>query len=57
MLQMKYYNFEITPTLEKKLMKLKKSFVLVFEIDEENTNSKVVRFLDLEHHDRVYRKR
>ncbi|HID26884.1 MAG TPA: hypothetical protein EYP22_03455 [Methanosarcinales archaeon] len=33
---------------------LEKSFVLVFEIDEENM---VVRFLDLDHHDKIYRKR
>ena len=33
---------------------LKKSFVLVFEIDEEE---KMVRFFDLGHHDEIYRKR
>lgn len=33
---------------------LEKSFVLVFEIDEEE---KMVRFLDLEHHDEIYRKK
>ncbi len=33
---------------------LEKSFVLVFEIDEEE---KMVRFLDLGHHDEIYRKR
>jgi len=33
---------------------LEKSFVLVFEIDEE---AKMVRFLDLGHHDEIYRKR
>jgi len=33
---------------------LKKSFVLVFEIDEEE---KMVRFLDLDHHDEIYRKK
>jgi YafQ family addiction module toxin component len=33
---------------------LEKSFVLVFEIDEEE---KMVRFLDLDHHDEIYRKK
>jgi YafQ family addiction module toxin component len=33
---------------------LEKSFVLVFEIDEKE---KMVRFLDLDHHDEIYRKR
>ena len=33
---------------------LEKSFVLVFEIEEEE---KMVRFLDLGHHDEIYRKR
>lgn len=33
---------------------LEKSFVLVFEIDEE---AKMVRFLDLGHHDEIYRKK
>ena len=33
---------------------LKKSFVLVFEIDEE---VKIARFLDLGHHDEIYMKR
>jgi YafQ family addiction module toxin component len=33
---------------------LKKSFVLVFELDEEE---KIVRFLDLDHHDEIYKKR
>ena len=33
---------------------LEKSFVLVFEIDEAE---KMVRFLDLCHHDEIYRKR
>lgn len=33
---------------------LKKSFVLVFELDEEE---KIVRFLDLDHHDEIYEKR
>jgi mRNA-degrading endonuclease RelE of RelBE toxin-antitoxin system len=33
---------------------LEKSFVLVFEIDGEE---KMVRFLDLRHHDEIYRKR
>jgi YafQ family addiction module toxin component len=33
---------------------LRKSFVLIFEIDEEE---KMVRFLDLGHHDEIYRKR
>ncbi|MCK4735926.1 MAG: type II toxin-antitoxin system mRNA interferase toxin, RelE/StbE family [Methanophagales archaeon] len=33
---------------------LEKSFVLVFEIDEEE---KMVRFLDLGHHDEIYRKK
>lgn len=33
---------------------LKKSFVLVFELDEEK---KLVRFLDLAHHDEIYRMR
>jgi addiction module RelE/StbE family toxin len=33
---------------------LEKSFVLVFEIDEKE---KMVRFLDLGHHDEIYRKR
>ena len=89
---MSQYRFEIKPTLEKKLIKIKKkdktlfvavrekikevienpqrykplrydlkglrrvhvkrSFVLVFEVDE---NDKIVRFLDLDHHDRIYR--
>ncbi|MFO7967356.1 MAG: type II toxin-antitoxin system mRNA interferase toxin, RelE/StbE family [Archaeoglobaceae archaeon] len=30
-----------------------KSFVIIFEIDEEN---EIVRFLDLDHHDRIYKK-
>jgi len=33
---------------------LEKSFVLVFEIDEEE---KMVRFLDFGHHDEIYRKK
>lgn len=33
---------------------LEKSFVLAFEIDEE---AKMVRFLDLGHHDEIYRKK
>jgi YafQ family addiction module toxin component len=33
---------------------LEKSFVLVFEIDEEE---RMVRFLDLGHHDEIYKKR
>ena len=33
---------------------LEKSFVLVFEIDEE---AEMVRFLDLGHHDEIYRKK
>jgi len=33
---------------------LEKSFVLVFEIDEEE---KMVKFLNLDHHDEIYRKR
>ena len=33
---------------------LEKSFVLVFEIDEE---AKMVRFLDLGHHDEIFRKK
>lgn len=33
---------------------LEKSFVLVFEIDEQE---RIVRFLDLGHHDEIYRKR
>ena len=33
---------------------LEKSFVLVFEIDKEE---KMVKFLDLGHHDEIYRKR
>jgi len=33
---------------------LEKSFILVFEIDEE---AKMVRFLDLGHHDEIYRKK
>lgn len=33
---------------------LKKSFVLVFEIDEEG---KIVRLLDIGHHDEIYTKR
>ena len=33
---------------------LEKSFVLVFEIDEDG---KIVKFLDLAHHDQIYRKR
>jgi YafQ family addiction module toxin component len=33
---------------------LEKSFVLMFEIDEEE---KMVRFLDLDHHDEIYRKK
>jgi YafQ family addiction module toxin component len=33
---------------------LEKSFVLVFEIDEEE---KMIRFLDLDHHDEIYRKK
>ena len=37
-----------------KRVHLKKSFVLVFEIDDEE---KVVRFLDLDHHDTIYKKR
>ena len=35
-------------------VQLEKSFVLVFEIDEE---AKMVRFLDLGHHDEIYRKK
>ncbi len=35
-------------------VRLEKSFVLVFEIEEEG---KMVRFLDLGHHDEIYRKR
>ena len=31
-----------------------KSFVLIFEIDEEN---KIVKFLDLDHHDKIYKRR
>ena len=90
---MSQYRFEIKPTLEKKLVKIKKkdsalfvdvrekikevienpqhykplrydlkglrrvhvkrSFVLVFEVDE---NDRIVRFLDLDHHDRIYRR-
>lgn len=30
------------------------SFVLVFRIDE---NNKIVKFLDLDHHDKIYKKR
>jgi len=33
---------------------MEKSFVLVFEIDEE---AKMVRFLDFGHHDEIYRRR
>ena len=33
---------------------LEKSFVLMFEIDEEE---KMVRFLDWGHHDEIYRKK
>ena len=33
---------------------LVKSFVLVFEIDEKE---KIVRFLDMDHHDKIYRKK
>jgi len=33
---------------------IEKSFVLVFEIDEDN---EVIRSLDLNHHDKIYRKR
>ena len=33
---------------------IESSFVLVFRIDEAN---KVVRFLDLDHHDKIYNKR
>ena len=33
---------------------LEKSFVLVFEVEEEE---KMVRFLDFGHHDEIYRKR
>ena len=33
---------------------IEKSFVLIFEIDEEN---KIVRFLDLDHHDKIYKRR
>ena len=33
---------------------LEKSFVLVFEIDEEE---KMVRFLNLDHHNEIYRKK
>ena len=33
---------------------LEKSFVLVFEIDEE---AEMVRFLDLGHHDEIYSKK
>ncbi len=33
---------------------VEKSFVLVFEIDEDG---RIVRFLDLDHHDKIYRKR
>ena len=33
---------------------LEKSFILVFEIDEE---AEMVRFLDLGHHDEIYRKK
>ncbi len=90
---MSQYRFEIKPTLEKKLVKIKKkdsalfvdvrekikevienpqhykplrydlkglrrvhvkrSFVLIFEVDE---NDRIVRFLDLDHHDRIYRR-
>ena len=37
-----------------KRVHLEKSFVLVFEVDEEE---KMVRFLDLDHHDGIYGKR
>ena len=37
-----------------KRVHLEKSFVFVFEIDEEE---KMVRFLDLGHHDEIYRKK
>ena len=37
-----------------KRVHMKKSFVLVFEIDDDQ---KVVRFLDLDHHDTIYKKR
>ena len=37
-----------------KRVHLEKSFVLVFEIAEDE---KIVRFLDLEHHDEIYRKK
>jgi len=30
-----------------------KSFVLVYEIDE---NNKIIRLLDYDHHDKIYRK-
>jgi len=33
---------------------VERSFVLIFEIDEENG---VVRFLDLDHHDKIYKRR
>ena len=33
---------------------VKKSFVLVFEIDEDG---RIVRFLDLDHHDKIYKKK
>jgi YafQ family addiction module toxin component len=33
---------------------LEKSFVLVFEVDEKN---KVVRLVDLRHHDEIYRRK
>ena len=37
-----------------KRIHLEKSFVLVFEIDEAD---KMVRFLDMGHHDEIYRKK
>jgi len=40
------------PLQNKKRVHILKSFVMVFEIDEKK---KVVRILDLDHHDNIYR--
>ena len=40
------------PLQNKKRVHLLKSFVMVFEVDEK---AKVVRILDIDHHDNIYR--
>lgn len=40
------------PLQNKKRVHILKSFVMVFEVDE---NKKIVRILDLDHHDNIYR--